>query len=182
MSATSLLPGMQLLWLLPSAEQIHPCVAKMICAGRPLLLQPFVSLDSMLQPYCTGVATLGRGGLQQTPTPFITLRSSTSELQNTSPSALTSLSTRQIACGRFEAQRCFATAGTIISAAAYEPADVGRQESSVRRTRSKAQAQRHLSQRLPDCTAVMGWRVRDTTAGDQDIGVVREVRRPSVYW
>lgn len=160
----------------PPALQKQRYTMTAIVAGRPLLNQPFTSLRSMsLQCIPTAVSLIrspGPASLQSD------LHSSITALHHGVTHQRDSLAASQAPqrCRRMRSCTAAAVSAHWPDASAGEGGEAWDNAGSAWRTRSKPSAKRHQPQDPMDSTAVIGWRVRDTTAGDQDIGVVREVQ------
>jgi hypothetical protein len=149
-------------------------------SGRPLLVQPFTSLCSMsVQQRCLAPAGLG---LCHT---HVTLHSveHPKQAEHCKLSAARSISAggHVAVCNALPV--CGGTVspyrGPVVSLA--ELSDPRAEQTSVQTKQSQLSARQHQLRRPAASTAVVGWRVRDITAMDQDIGIVTEVQFETTF-
>jgi hypothetical protein len=137
-------------------------------SGRPLLLQPFTSLHSMAMGCLVPASTARRAHAAVHDTGHLT------HVHHGAPVAQASNQ-----AGRHGTHQSVAATGSMVGshrsavASAAELDVYG--EQFAQPTALQRSARRHQMHSLAGGTAVIGWRVRDATALNQDIGTVREV-------
>lgn len=149
-------------------------------SGRPLLVQPFTSLCSMsVQQRCLTPAGLG---LRHT---HVTVHSvelpKHAERNKLSAARSISAGSRDTVCNAVPV--CGGTVSPYRSAivSAAELPDPRAEQTGVQPNHSQLSVRQQQLRRPAASTAVVGWRVRDTSAMDQDIGIVSEVQFATMF-
>jgi hypothetical protein len=142
-------------------------------SGR-LLLQPFTSLCSMsAQQRCLAPASLVLGhthaALQSTEPP------KHSQHGKLSTAHSMSAGTCNAVCSALPVYGGVVSPYRSATASAAELPDTHAEQTSVQTKQSHLSARQHQLRRPAASAAVVGWRVRDIIAMDQDIGIVSEV-------
>ena len=149
------------------------CSMAAMMSGRPLLVQPFTSLCSMSMPQCC--LPSASIGLCQTHVAVQNIRQTEHALHcKLSAARSTSAGSHGTVCSALPV--CGGTVSpyrSTVASAAELPAPRAEQI-SVQPDQSQLSVRQHQLRR-PASTAVIGWRVRDISAMDQDIGIVTEV-------
>ena len=143
-------------------------------SGRPLLVQPFTSLCSTsMQQRCLAPAGIGpchtHVPVHDIGHPEHALHCKLSAARSTSAGSHGAVCSALLVCG-----------GTVSPyrsavASAAELPDPRAEQTSFQQNQSQLSVRQHPLRRPAASTAVVGWRVRDISALDQDIGIVSEV-------
>ena len=159
---------------IPVRTHLGVCSIAAIMSGRPLLVQPFTSLCSMsAQSRCLEPAGLVLGhthmAVQSIEAPNHVHHGKLSTARSMSAGTFGAVCSALPVCGSVVSPYRSATAS------AAELPENHAEQTSGHTKQSHLSARQHQVRRPAADTAVVGWRVRDMTSTDQDIGIVSEV-------